>query len=68
VGLLGLKLTKKKIVNTVDSGQAIIKSKIKNIPNSPGIYKFLDEKIKLFILAKLKIYQKDYSTTLPLLD
>ena len=41
-------------MNTVDSGQAIIKSKIKNIPNSPGIYKFLDEKNKIIYIGKAK--------------
>ena len=29
-------------MDLLESGKLLVKSKIKNIPNSPGIYKFLD--------------------------
>ncbi len=41
-------------MNTLVLGQQIIKSKINAIPNSPGIYKFLDEKNKIIYIGKAK--------------
>ena len=41
-------------MSTLHFGQEIIKSKIKIIPNSPGIYKFLDDKDKILYIGKAK--------------
>ena len=41
-------------MNLLDLGKTIIKSKIKNIPNCPGIYKFLDQKKKIIYIGKAK--------------
>ena len=38
----------------LDLGKTIIKSKIKNIPNCPGVYKFLDQKKKIIYIGKAK--------------
>jgi len=41
-------------MNSLDTGKLIIKSKVKNIPSCPGIYKFLDQKNKIIYIGKAK--------------
>ena len=41
-------------MSTLDFGQEVIKTKIKLIPNNPGIYKFLDDKNKIIYIGKAK--------------
>ncbi|MDB0036179.1 excinuclease ABC subunit UvrC [Pelagibacteraceae bacterium] len=41
-------------MDLLESGKLLVKSKIKNIPNSPGIYKFLDNKNKIIYIGKAK--------------
>ena len=41
-------------MNSLDSGQSLIKSKIKHISSSPGIYKFLDSNNKIIYIGKAK--------------
>ena len=41
-------------MDLLEAGKLLVKSKIKNIPNSPGIYKFLDNKNKIIYIGKAK--------------
>ena len=41
-------------MSTLHFGQEVIKTKIKLIPNNPGIYKFLDDKNKIIYIGKAK--------------
>ena len=41
-------------MDLLEAGKLLVKSKIKNIPNSPGIYKFLDNKSKIIYIGKAK--------------
>ena len=45
-------------MDLLESGKLLVKSKIKNIPNSPGIYKFLDNKNKIIYIGKAKKMSK----------
>ena len=41
-------------MDLLEAGKLLVKSKVKNIPNSPGIYKFLDNKSKIIYIGKAK--------------
>ena len=41
-------------MDLLEEGKILVKSKIKNIPSSPGIYKFLDNKSKIIYIGKAK--------------
>ena len=53
------KLPKKEVMKSSELGKEVIKKELPLIPKSPGVYRMLNHKDDIFMLAKQKIFPID---------